>query len=108
MRVNLENDMPAVVRNLGDLRHAKNVDGVNVERTGYLYFHGQNIACLNTDNHFLYRSRRIGSSILCTCGGQGVSAGYHAYSKHTSVFYGNEVLVCYHFIMGGKHADGST
>lgn len=99
--------MPAVVRHIGDLKKAKNVDGEDVYRQDYLPFQGKTIRVLNTDNHFMYRSRRLGSALLCTCGGQAVSVGFHAYKQYSS-FIGNEVLACYYLIHSGKHADGST
>jgi hypothetical protein len=99
--------MPSVIRSVGDLKHAKNVDGEEVHRSEYLTFHGHLTPCLNTDNHFIYRSRRIGSALLCTCGGEAVSAGYHAYKKYAS-FMGSEVLICRNFFQNGRHADGST
>lgn len=99
--------MPSVVRSIGDLKHAKNVDGQEVYRREYLDFQGKPTKCLNTDTHFMYKSKRIGSSVLCTCGGQGVTVGYHAYKEFSS-YIGNEVLACYYFIKSGRHADGSS
>lgn len=96
-----------VVRNVGDLKRARNIDGQIVERQDYIMFHGRRMRCLNTDTHFIYRSRRIGSAVLCTCGSQAVSVGYHAYRKFSS-YIGNEVVACYHLIMNDKHADGSS
>lgn len=99
--------MPSVVRSIGDLKRAKNVDGEEVVRSDFLQYHDGYTKCLNTDNHFIYRSRRVGSALLCTCGGQVVSVGYHTYRKY-SRYVGNEVLMCYYFMTDGKHADGST
>jgi hypothetical protein len=100
--------MPAQVRNLGDLKNVRTADGRTVERKAYLKFHDEHLPCLNTDNHFLYRTNRLGSSILCTCGGQGVSVGWHEYKNFTSQFLGNEVLMCYYYVKDKVHADGST
>lgn len=97
-----------VVRNVGDLKSVQIADGSVVERKAYLYFHGDFVACLNTDTHFLYKTNRLGSSVLCTCGGQGVSVGWHEYQKHTSQFLGNEVLMCFYYVKDKMHADGST
>jgi len=99
--------MPAVVRNVGDLKHAKNIDGEEVHRQPYIHYQGSMTPVLNTDNHFIYRSKRIGSSLLCTCGSQAVSVGYHTYRKYAS-YMGNEVLICYHLMSNGRHADGSS
>ena len=98
--------MPSVVRHVGDLKQATSVDGEAVYRQDYLPFHGTLTRCLNTDTHFIYRSKRLGSSLLCTCGGEAVSAGYHAYQKYSS-FIGSEVLICHRFFRDGVHADGS-
>jgi len=99
--------MPSVVRNVGDLKRAKNVDGQEVRRQEYLQYHDSMMKCLNTDNHFIYRSRRVGSSLLCTFGSQAVTVGYHVYKKYSS-YIRNEVLICYHLMSSGRHADGST
>lgn len=103
--------MTAIVRNLGDLKHAKNVDGEEVHREEFITFHGKPQRCINTDTHFIYRSRRLGSSILCTCGSSVVSVGYGTYRsllKDPRAWYGVEALVCYNFVRDGKHADGSS
>jgi len=101
--------MPSVVRNVGTLKHAKNVDGEEVLRQDRLTLksHEQSYPCLNTDTHFIYKSRRIGSSTLCTCGSASVIVGYNYYKKYSS-FIGLDVLACKSFIEYGRHSDGST
>lgn len=100
--------MPNVVRNIGDLKHTKNVDGRDVYRQDEIFLssYGYHVRCLNTDNHFVYKSNKLGASTLCTCGSPAVTMGYHAYYKYSS-YIGNEVLMCHFFFQYGVHADGS-
>jgi hypothetical protein len=95
------------VRSLGDLKRATNLDGQEVHRENYLMFQNQMTRCLNTDTHFLFLSKRLGSTVLCTCGSPAVTCGYHAYKQYSS-YIGNEVLVCHTFFQYGKHADNSS
>lgn len=101
--------MPHVVRNLGDLKHARNVDGQMVYRQDeiFLQSYGYPVRCLNTDNHFVFKSHRLGAGTVCTCGSPAVTLGYHAYYKYSS-YIGNEVLCCHYFFETGRHADGSS
>jgi hypothetical protein len=101
--------MPAVVRNVGTARSTKNVDGETVYREEQIYLpsHQQWYSMLDTDNHFIYKSRRIGASVLCTCGSPAITVSYPTYRKLSS-FIGLEILVCQSLITNGKHADGST
>lgn len=101
--------MPNVVRNVGTLKNARNVDGEMVYREERIFLksYNQSCACLPTDNHFIYKSRRIGSSTLCTCGSACITVGYSQYKKYSS-YIGNEVLACQHLMQYGFHADGST
>lgn len=101
--------MPHVVRNIGDLKRARNVDGETVYRQESIFLrtYGYNVPCLNTDNHFIFKSKRLGMSTLCTCGSPATLVGYHAYRKYSS-YIGNEVLCCHFFFQSGRHADGST
>jgi hypothetical protein len=97
----------SVVRNLGDLKKVV-INGREVFRSNELNFHGHPTPVINTDNHFLYHTSRLGSSILCTCGGEGVAVGYHVYRKWHSKYIGSEVLVCHRYMRDGFHGDGST
>jgi len=101
--------MPSVVRNVGTLKHAKNVDGEEVVRQDRITLksHEQSYPCLNTDTHFIYKSRRIGSTTLCTCGAPAVVVGYNYYKQYSS-FIGLDVLACKFLIQNGRHADGSS
>lgn len=101
--------MPNIVRNLGDLKRAKNVDGETVERQDYIFLpsYGYDVPCLNTDNHFVYKSKRLGASTLCTCGSPATMIGYEGYKKYVSRPLGLEVLMCHHFFQFGVHNDGS-
>lgn len=95
--------MSQVVRSVGTRNEFRTPFGYLVSRKEYI----DGVRCLNTDNHFVYRTTRLGSASLCTCGSPAVTAGYHAYKKYSS-YIGNEVLLCLSFFQEGKHADGST
>jgi len=101
--------MSNVVRNLGRRTEARGVDGDLVQRKDVIFMktYNANIPVMNTDNHFVYQTRRLGSSTKCTCGADAVIMGYEAYNKYHSEFIGNEVLMCYKFFQFGFHADGS-
>lgn len=101
--------MPSVVRNVGTAKRAKNIDGEEVERQDMILLssHQQMYSCLNTDTHFIYKSRRIGSTTLCTCGSACVVVPFSSYKQFSS-YIGNEVLACQSLIQRGIHADGSS
>jgi len=101
--------MPAVIKHYGTLNNARNVDGEQIQRESHLFLktHNQWYPCLPTDNHFVYKSNRIGSSVLCTCGSEVVVVGYKQYKQYQS-WIGNEVLMCKLLATHGRHADGST
>lgn len=100
--------MPNVIRHYGDLKNTRNLQGEEVQRQEYLFLksYKQWLPCLNTDTHFVYKSNRLGSSTLCTCGSPAVVMGYDAYKKYQS-YMGNEVIMCHHFFQYGTHSDGS-
>lgn len=100
--------MPNVVRNLGDAKRTRNVDGEEVERQDYIFLStfGYAVPCLNTDTHFVFKSKRLGVATLCTCGSPAMAVGYNGYKRFAS-FMGTEVLACHNLIQYGVHSDGS-
>jgi hypothetical protein len=98
-----------VIRHHGEAKYARNVDGQEVKREERIYLSSSRewMLALHTDNHFLYKSKRIGASVLCTCGSPGITIGYQQYKQYSS-FVGNEVLMCQSFVQNKKHADGSS
>lgn len=101
--------MAHIVRNVGTVKHSRNVDGEEITRQDRVFLPSANqwYACMPYDNQFIYRSRRKGSSVLCTCGSIAVTVGYHVYKQWVS-YMGNEILVCQYHMNSGKHADGSS
>lgn len=99
--------MAQVVRNVGTVRTATLPNGRVVERADRLQLSDGWYPVLNTDMHFIYLTTHFGSRMMCTCGMNGILAGFHAYSKYSS-YIGNEVMMCHHYATTGHHADGST
>jgi hypothetical protein len=98
--------MPSVVRNVGRVKTARLSNGETVERSEYLPMSGSMLPCLDVDIHFIYKTKKLGSSILCSCGSPGVAVGFHEYKKYAS-YMGNEVIMCLSLAQTGRHSDGS-
>lgn len=98
--------MPAVIRNVGRAKTARLRDGTEVERAERLPMQGDMLPCLDTDNHFIYKTKALGSAMMCTCGASAVAVGWHEYKKYAS-YMGNEVIMCYSLAQHGVHNDGS-
>jgi len=64
---------------------------------------------IDTDSHFVYRqTKKIGSSLMCTCGSSAGIYLYDAYMRFTSINKGR-MICCNSFIQNeGKHGDGSS
>jgi len=107
--VDLEVQLANVVRSVGTRRRSTNLQGQEVERVEsvYLSTHHQWYPCLNTDTHFMYKSKSIGSSTLCTCGSPAVCVSYGQYKRYAS-FMGMEVMACQSLIQNGVHFDRSS
>jgi hypothetical protein len=96
----------SVIRNVGRAKTAKLPNGETVERADRLLMQGDWMPCLDTDNHFVYKTKNLGSAMMCTCGASAVAVGYHEYKKYAS-YMGNEVIMCYSLAQRGIHNDGS-
>ena len=107
--MDLEAQLANVIRGRGTIKRTTNKDGETVERQSSIYLasHQQWYPCLPTDNHFVYKTKNIGVSTMCTCGSASVVVGYGQYKKWSS-WIGNEVLVCQSLVQYGRHADGSS
>lgn len=99
-----------IIRNTGDPNHARTLAGRDVRREDHIYVpsYHKNLPVLPQSMHFIFRdaSNPRGSTLFCTCGSAAIIVGYHAY-RNLNSYIGNEVLACHHYIMYGRHADGS-
>ena len=98
--------MAHVVRNVGKVMRATTSSGDVVERQERLALRDGSYPCVMSDTHFIYRTRRLGTTTKCTCGSDAVIVGYQQY-KNYEPFIGNEVLMCMAYAQNGRHADGS-
>lgn len=100
---------PKVIKIYGRAKVA-HLDGERFDREDVIFVPSEKnwFYTLPYDNHFVYRQRRkIGSSLLCTCGGAGGIFPYNTYMKYHSTNMGR-VVCCVSQINTGFHADGST
>lgn len=98
--------MPAIVKHLGKVMKATTQSGDVVERREWLQLKNGTYPCLSSETHFVYRTRRLGSTMRCTCGMEAVIVGYQQYKKYSS-YIGNEVVMCLAYAQNGAHVDGS-
>lgn len=98
--------MAQVVRNVGRVMKATTSSGDTVERQDFIQLKDGMHPCISSDTHFVYRTHRLGSKMLCTCGREAVIIGYQQYKQYSS-FIGNEVIMCLAYAQDGCHADGS-
>lgn len=101
--------MPYIIKQFGRPVRARGLDGENIEREDRLFMDSENqwYETLDYDNHFIYKTSRMGTSFLCTCGSPAAVFGYDAYKKYSSRYKGNFVLGCIAHLNDGAHADGS-
>src|SRR3989304_5066219 len=116
--MDLKNASFAIIKHYNSPNSATTLDGDEVERMEQVYWKAANrmVACAPYDNHFVYvdpSTKKGRWNLMCTCGSPSIVAGYSAYikdtsptTKHQSSIPG-ELLVCYHHVQYGKHADGS-
>lgn len=101
--------MPNIIKHYGKAMEFVDADGKRVEREESIFLKSHN-AWYRTapyDNHFVYRSNRLGAATLCTCGATAVVVNYEVYQKYSSTNYG-PLLVCSMHMQTGRHADGSS
>ena len=101
---------PAVIHQYGRPTKAIDVDGHEIHKESEIYMdlYKQKFPVLDYDNHFVYRTDKVGSaSIMCTCGSFAGVVGYRAYKQFSS-YIGPEVVACIQHINTGYHSDGST
>jgi hypothetical protein len=98
--------MPTVVRNVGRVMKAVTSSGDTVERKEFIPMKDGMYPCVSSDTNFIYKTRRLGATTKCTCGGDAVIVSYAQYKQYTS-YVGNEVLMCMSYAQRGCHADGS-
>lgn len=100
--------MPVVVKVAGKARRA-NVDGETVLREELIYVPSERswVRQLDTYDHFCYyNKRKLGATMLCSCGSQANIYGYEAYRQFQSVNMGR-VIACMSLVENKHHADGS-
>ena len=103
------NRAPVVIHQYGRPVKARDVDGQEIFREDHIYVRAyhQWFNVLEYDNHFVYRTEKMGAALLCTCGSPAAAVGYQEYMKYSS-FKGNQVIACIHHLNTGHHSDGST
>ena len=98
--------MPAVIRNVGRAKTARLHNGQEVERAEWLQLKDGKYPTLSGDIHFVYKTKNLGSSMMCTCGGEAVVVGYAQYKQYSS-YIGNDVIMCLNYAQYGEHRDRS-
>jgi len=99
---------PVVIHQYGRPVKARDVDGREIVREDKIFFNRHWIPCLEYDNHFVYKTDKIGSAtLMCSCGSAAGVVGYRAYKRFAS-YMGTEVVACLHHINTGRHGDGSS
>lgn len=86
------------------------LEGEKIEREDVIFVRSEGgwFRTIEYDNHFVYRqTRRIGSALMCTCGGVAGIFGYEAYARFSSTNMGR-IVCCVSQINSGRHADGSS
>lgn len=100
--------MAQVIRIYGKAKVAR-VDGEVVERQDAIFIpsHRQWYRTVEEDpTHFSYYNRRkLGSTMMCTCGSPAAVYTFDVYKRFTSVNRG-QIIACIHYMENGKHADG--
>ena len=101
--------MANVIHQFGRPYKAIDVDGRTIERQDEIFFNRQMYATMDYDNHFVYKTDKIGSAtLMCTCGAPAGVIGHREYKKYTSKYYGEGMIACLHYTSYGRHSDGST
>lgn len=98
-----------VIRVYGRAKVA-HLDGERIDRQDVIFVPSEKnwFQTIDTDNHFVYRQgKKIGSSLLCTCGSNAGIFAYDAYMKYDSTNKGR-LIACISHMNSGKHGDGST
>ncbi len=117
----------AIIRRRSSPNSAITHDGKEVRREEKVFYaeyddegytiSGRFIGCCPYDNHFVFidpvwKQVKGRWFAACTCGSTAVIVGYNAYrrdaSPNTDSTTPGEMLVCYHHVQTGKHADGSS
>lgn len=86
------------------------LDGKTIERQDYIFVKSDNATypTVDTYSHFVYKQTwKLGSSLMCTCGGPAAVFRYDAYRKYYSTNKGG-MIACISHMNTGRHADGST
>lgn len=100
--------MTQVIRIYGKARIA-NVDGETIERQNEIFIpsYRQWFRTVEEDpTHFSYYNRRkMGSTMMCTCGSPAAIYNPDVYMRFTSVNRG-QIIACIHYMERGQHADG--
>lgn len=97
----------SIIRTAGRAKTAKLPNGETVERADVLKMTDGWYICLPTELHFIYKNKRLGSTIMCTCGSEAALISYTEYKKYAS-WIANEVIMCLNLAQHGCHRDGST
>ena len=97
-----------VIKHYGRPMEAISLSGERIYREDRIFVssHQTWYETMPYDNHFVYHTKRIGTSLLCTCGSPAIVVDYGTYKKYSS--YRGQLIVCQTQIQTGKHADRST
>lgn len=100
---------PRVIKHHGRPMEAVDLSGQRIERKDLLFVrsHRAWYPVLPYDNHFVYMSNRVGSTMMCTCGSAAAVLEYPYYRQYESTNRGPTVC-CLAQIEYGRHADGSS
>jgi len=105
----------AIIKHYNSPNEAVTMDGHKVTREEKVWVDEMNgfIRCAPDDLHFVYldpaarNPKNIGRWFAsCTCGSFAVLVGSNVYKDYGSPE--GMMLICYHFLTFGKHADGSS
>lgn len=101
-------ETPKVIRIYGKARVAY-VFGEKVERQNEIYVPSYRTWYRTVEEdptHFsYYNKKRVGSTMMCTCGSPSAIYNPDVYMRFTSVNRG-QIVACIHYMEHGKHADG--
>lgn len=98
-----------IIKHYGRPKEAYDLNGQRVERKDKVYvksYHGW-FFTMDYDNHFVYMSNRLGSTMMCTCGSPAVVVEWPVYRTYHSDNIG-PMMVCMYHMQNGRHADGSS
>lgn len=102
----------SIVRSVDSANSATLSDGTKVHRVDKIFIRewSRFVTCSPDDVHFIYEvpPKKKGYWFAgCSCGSPAVIVGSNAYAQYGSSTDTGEMVICYHFVMYGKHSDGT-